>query len=305
MPPLISRVIRLGLLATVLCSPAFFESTRAERLPFKIYSTTEGLAHDSVNKIVRDSRGFLWFCTGEGLSRFDGSRFRNYTQDQGLPNRNINDLLETKDGTYLIATSSGIAVFNPNGKAYRWNFLESKLEYNADQNSSEPPLFQTFVPPTADPQSRTILGLTEDLRGNIWAGTLNGLFQFKKAGAGWEFQKIKIEDKDDGYPALLADSRGNVLVASGSAIYQLSPAGEIRKLLDGGANSFLEDRDARVWIGAGGNYDGLRVLVPENNSYKLSAAYGPKDGLPASQFIFDLKQTMDGRIFVGMGERIV
>ena len=44
----------------------------AEIPPFKIYTTEEGLAHDNINRIVRDSRGFLWFCTAEGLSRFDG-----------------------------------------------------------------------------------------------------------------------------------------------------------------------------------------------------------------------------------------
>jgi hypothetical protein len=46
---------------------------------------------------IKPSRqaGFLWFCTGEGLSRFDGYRFTNYTTDQGLPAAAVNDLLET------------------------------------------------------------------------------------------------------------------------------------------------------------------------------------------------------------------
>src|SRR5437763_4353783 len=30
-----------------------------ERLPVKLYTTADGLAHNSVNRIVRDSRGFL------------------------------------------------------------------------------------------------------------------------------------------------------------------------------------------------------------------------------------------------------
>ena len=34
----------------------------AEKLPFKTYTTSEGLAHDRVNRIVKDSRGFLWFA---------------------------------------------------------------------------------------------------------------------------------------------------------------------------------------------------------------------------------------------------
>jgi ligand-binding sensor domain-containing protein len=74
----------------------------AEKLPFKNYTTADGLAHDSVNEIVRDSRGFLWFCTGEGLSRFDGYEFKNYTQAHGLPHRSINDLLELDGGIYLV-----------------------------------------------------------------------------------------------------------------------------------------------------------------------------------------------------------
>ena len=49
----------------------------AERLPVKIYTTADGLAQNVVNRIVRDSRGFLWFCTQDGLSRYDGYTFTN------------------------------------------------------------------------------------------------------------------------------------------------------------------------------------------------------------------------------------
>src|SRR5215471_13483629 len=88
----------------------------AERLPIRVYTTADGLPRDQINRIVRDSRGFLWFCTPEGLSRFDGYAFTNYTTDQGLPSRNVNDLLETRSGVYWVATSNGIARFNPTGK---------------------------------------------------------------------------------------------------------------------------------------------------------------------------------------------
>ncbi len=49
-------------------------TARAERLPIKTYTTADGLAHNAVNRIVRDSRGFLWFCTFEGLSYWRRSR---------------------------------------------------------------------------------------------------------------------------------------------------------------------------------------------------------------------------------------
>src|SRR5215813_1330702 len=90
-------------------------SLHAEQLPIKTYTTADGLGRDQINRIVQDSHGFLWFCTGEGLSRFDGYRFINYTTANGLPSNGVTDLLEARDGTYLIATASGLSVFNPLG----------------------------------------------------------------------------------------------------------------------------------------------------------------------------------------------
>src|ERR1017187_1853993 len=50
----------------------------AELLPIRSYTTADGLAADLINEIVVDSRGFVWFCTPEGLSRFDGSHIVNF-----------------------------------------------------------------------------------------------------------------------------------------------------------------------------------------------------------------------------------
>ena len=86
---------------------------RAERLPIKAYTTVDGLANNEVNKIVRDSRGFLWFCTSDGLSRFDGYTFTNYGTNDGLPHRDISALLETRQGEYWVGTNAGLVRFNP------------------------------------------------------------------------------------------------------------------------------------------------------------------------------------------------
>jgi len=61
------------------------------------------------------SRGFLWFCTEDGLSRYDGYTFTNYGVEQGLPNRRVTDLLETREGEYWVATGGGLCRFNPKG----------------------------------------------------------------------------------------------------------------------------------------------------------------------------------------------
>jgi len=43
---------------------------RAEQLPIRTYTTADGLARDSIHRIVSDPLGYLWFCTSDGLSRF-------------------------------------------------------------------------------------------------------------------------------------------------------------------------------------------------------------------------------------------
>src|SRR5437870_12839429 len=89
---------------------------QAERLPLKSYTTADGLADNGINRIVRDSRGFLWFCTAEGLSRFDGYSFTNYGTAEGLPHPHVNDILETRGGGYWVATNAGLVRFNPKGR---------------------------------------------------------------------------------------------------------------------------------------------------------------------------------------------
>src|SRR5262249_39627094 len=86
---------------------------QAERLPLKTYTSADGLARDQIRKIVRDSRGFLWFCTPEGLSRFDFYKFTNYGSAEGLTNPSVNDFIETRDGKYWAATNGGLCLFDP------------------------------------------------------------------------------------------------------------------------------------------------------------------------------------------------
>ena len=98
----------LGLLLAV---PA---SVHAERLPIKTYTTSDGLAHDRIMRIVQDSRGFLWFCTVDGLSRFDGYRFTTYRTEHGLSHSHTNDIIETRNGVYWVATNGGgVCRFTP------------------------------------------------------------------------------------------------------------------------------------------------------------------------------------------------
>ena len=116
----------------------------AERLPIKTYTAADGLAHNNVTRIVKDSRGFLWFCTADGLSRFDGYTFTNFGPAQGLPHSSVNDLLETRGGEYWVATNGGLVHFDPKGRP------GSRVVYENDP-ATPAPMFTVVVPDDGRP----------------------------------------------------------------------------------------------------------------------------------------------------------
>jgi ligand-binding sensor domain-containing protein/serine phosphatase RsbU (regulator of sigma subunit) len=68
------RILFFSLLAGPLFSTA--QSTR-----FRHLMADDGLSQNTVNAIAQDSLGFMWFGTGEGLNRYDGTGFRYYRYD--------------------------------------------------------------------------------------------------------------------------------------------------------------------------------------------------------------------------------
>jgi ligand-binding sensor domain-containing protein len=196
---------------------------RAERLPIKFYSTADGLAHNIVYKIVRDSRGFLWFCTFEGLSRFDGYRFTTYGVAQGLPTQVVRDLLETRDGQYWVATDAGLCRFNPNGIARK------SPPAPAPQRSAPQPMFVTHVPGT-DRLSKVVTSLLQDRAGRIWCGTFGGLYRLEQQDGQVALRRIP---SIDGVMSMIEDRRGTLWVGSVGIIHRLLPDGRVERYREG------------------------------------------------------------------------
>src|SRR6266705_3565741 len=164
---------RISFLLGLLLSSAAI--VPAEQLPVRTYTTADGLPRDLVQRIVRDSHGFLWFCTGDGLSRFNGYEFTTYGVEHGLPHPVINDLLETRRGVYWVATNGGgIARFNP-----------TPLRNEQPQTRN---LF-TVYSVGDEPTTNRVNVLCEDRAGQLWAGTDDGLFRLDETGGQASFRR--------------------------------------------------------------------------------------------------------------------
>src|SRR5215469_995948 len=201
--------------------------TYAERLPVKIYTTADGLGHNNVQRIVRDSRGFLWFCTFEGLSRFDGYSFTTYGVDHGLPSQVVNDLLETREGQYWVATEAGLCRFNPHG-------TPGRLATNPAQESAAANAMFTVYFPGENARSKVITSLFQDRAGSIWCGTEGGLYRLEQQSGevAFRFIELGMPSEYESYShvtSMVEDKRGALWIGSESGIYHLFPDGRAER----------------------------------------------------------------------------
>ncbi|HLT50418.1 MAG TPA: two-component regulator propeller domain-containing protein [Arenibacter sp.] len=87
----------------------------SQEYKFQHITTIDGLSHNEVRKIVKDSRGFLWFGTQNGLNRYDGYRFKIFKNDLGdsttIKGNTIYSLTTSKDRLW-VGTVTGLSVIN-------------------------------------------------------------------------------------------------------------------------------------------------------------------------------------------------
>jgi len=265
---------------------------KAERLPLRAYTTVDGLPHNVVNKIVRDSRGFLWFCTNDGLSRFDGYEFLNFGVEQGLPHPVVNDLLETREGEYWVATYGGLVKFDPNGFPGK-----HAASANQSESSSASPIFVVLTPTTDDRNSKFVNTLTQLRDGSILCGTRAGVFRVVKTKAQFALEPVDISEP--GKPSeqkivnsLLEDRFGTLWAGRTSGLYRRWPDGKSVRygkadgLPEGIIHDLLEDHNGDIWLANRAN-GFFQLANAERDAPIIKRAFNNKSGLP-SNWVFDL-----------------
>lgn len=69
--------------------------------------------HQNVHCSLQDKDGNLWFgTTGEGVYRYDGKEFTQFTVQDGLSNNKICSILEDKSGSIWFGTDDGVSRYD-------------------------------------------------------------------------------------------------------------------------------------------------------------------------------------------------
>ncbi len=186
----------------------------AEQLPIRAYTTADGLAHNHINRIRQDSRGFLWFATDDGLTRFDGYELVNYTTRDELPHPWVNDFLETRDGEYWVASDGGVSRLLPRHKLGEAMFVTWR--------------------PGSSPDSIRVNALLEDPSGDIWCATYDGLYRLNRRGQAVQFEPVEIGLSKDYNGRLInnlaLDDDGALWLAAGYGFFRRFPDGMVEWL---------------------------------------------------------------------------
>lgn len=253
------RARLLAILLTIIVS----SPVHAERLPITTIGTAEGLPGSHLTNVTRDSRGFLWFGTRDGVSRFDGIRFVNYGVEHGLSDPTVNEVIESRAGGHWIATNGGGACHLPADAAH---------PAYAGTRGAAARLF-TCLRVSDDSLANNVNTLHEDDDRRLWAGTDGGLFMLDPASAPQRFEAVPLPRTHGGLPTspvshVISDGARGIWIASRHGLVHRTPAGAVThysahaQSAVGGETltRLLLDSKQRLWMGL---YGGLLVMRPD------------------------------------------
>ena len=155
---------------------------------FPSLTTKDGLPNNVVHCFLMDSRGFMWFGTNNGLTRWDGLNFKYYFPEQGNPlslsHPAVFRMVEDKEGFIWMGTiGGGLNKFDPEEATFT-HYVKRSSEQEGYTNTDE------------------IISLLIDSEDQIWVGTFNAGFNLFDPETG-TFQnfaiKKNLKDKGDAF----------------------------------------------------------------------------------------------------------
>ncbi len=232
-----------------------------------VWQVTDGLPEPTIQSFAQTRDGYLWIGTSGGLVRFDGAHFTVFNRQNtlALHENSIFCLMVARDGALWIGTEGGGIAHLLNGRFQSWTTQEG--------------LSSDFV-----------RALFQDAQGTIWAGTDNGLMQFRQG----RFVRV---DGTAAIPALsvhaIFQDRDGRLWAGGFRLVCIEH-GQARFVSLGsgfGQNmvkSIGQTRDGTLWVGT---VAGLEAMAPAQHRFR------PVAGIAST--VRTLRQTSDGALWIG------
>lgn len=192
---------------------------------FRHITYKDGLVQSPIATVLQDKSGYIWIGSWSGLSRYDGTNFKNFRPSDSSGNEishnRINRLYEDRQGRLWIGTGGGLNLYHKNTEKFQHiglsaakgggNFITAIQQDHAGQIWVA--TFKGIKLVTPDAQNLTgistwkgtqnelfqgiVFSLAEDKSTTIWAGINQGLKRFDpESKAIIPLPEVVRQDKD-------------------------------------------------------------------------------------------------------------
>jgi len=259
--------MKLGVSVTLmwfllLCS--FFGVRAAQNeMSFDYFTQESGLPNNKIQVIYQDQKGWMWFGTSQGLSRFDGYEFVNYNYVPGdttcLQGVLVRAICEDQNGNLLVGTENGgLNVFDRDLQQFRHPYADD---------------------PHFKGKEVSVNDIQKDSYGNLWLGTNNSILVIDTLGDVKLLADLSISGTDqlkgNYVRELQFDTAGKLWAGTNRGVFiidlQNKTSERLKLPLKNGATDdeiweIFADKDGSMWIGTYSN--GAFIVNPETGSMK-------------------------------------
>ena len=274
------------------------------------YGRQQGLASETLTRLLVDRNGGVWVGSIEGVHRLAGDAFERFATPDGFTNNNVREIFEDSEGSIWIGTDSGVNRFR-DARITTWGVCKGLAEEFAravleDRKgriwvATSDGLFavtSTAVRRFGRAQgliNGAVLSLAEDPNGTLWIGT-NGGGIHRLTGERIEAVSAKFGITVEPVRAILAARDGTLWVGTNIGLLKASWKQDVPVThvpIEAGlpseqVSALLEDTSGRIWVGTRG---GLGVI--ESGS---AAVTSKLPGLDSS--VLAINGDIEGRIWV-------
>lgn len=250
-----------------------------------------GLPNNSVTAVMKDSFGYIWVATQDGLARYDGYRFLSYGVKEPfyrLKGNYVYTLCEDRQKRLWVGSEAGLDLID-----LRTGLSVPASDLGATSELST--LFNSFV--------RSVMQTTD---GNIWVVTDNMLWCLELDPSGVVTAFYRMQAEADENVSAIAEIEGGVCAGVGNCIYRIvkEEGSRLRKqplsdaivpFSDDWRISCLQADGDFLWIGSN---RGLFRYYRQTKTMKRYRYSSHREGMLSQAYITDMKLTSDGSLVV-------
>lgn len=295
----------------ILLNSVSVQAAAMRNLRFESLTIDPALASETVQCVVQDKHGFMWFGSDAALRRYDGYQITTYKAANSTPFKpgtsastaaiqvdadtgNLQDswiqaLYAEPNGQLWIGTRNGLHTYNP----------------TADN-------FTRYLPDDKNVRGKEhlhIMAIISDGKQGLWLATKNGLQHFDLPSKKFTTMRHDVQNinslADNHTNALVLDARGDLWIGTASGLdryrvaakrfdhYQLAnkPGDDMKR---NSVQTLFIDKAQSLWIGTIGGLEAWRLGSGEPERRQ----FGPQDGLNLG-WVTTLYQDTDSNLWVG------